>query len=401
MALYGWNFHPHTAAPSHFTASFPIGYYQIHPDYSLNYQMNRFMTGSERMISEMLAAAPAIHSYEDYQRVFLTLAVQALNAGRRLDAAYYFRSAEFFMFPTDLAKQPTRRRFIDLMRECHGVTDDLQHAIPYESASLKAFRFQPQQPRGTLVMFGGYDSYIEEYFATMSFFHDAGYDVISFEGPGQGAVLEDEHLPMTPAWHKPVKAVLDYFNLDDVTLMGISLGGCLVIRAAAYEPRVRRVIADDIFTDLWACLQRYVGMSAAVQTTLAQLLAVGDATQVNRLIEQQMAGSLVAQWSFLQGMLVLGAATPYEFIARAQQYRTGEVSELLRQDVLLLGGTEDLYVPLEQWYEQIGSLTNVRSLTARKFTRQEQAENHVHVGNFGLSLAVMLDWLDRMHGVHR
>jgi hypothetical protein len=53
-------------------------------------------------------------------------------------------------------------------------------------------------------------------------------------------------------------------------------------------------------------------------------------------------------------------------------------------------------VPLEQFYEQIRTLTNVRSLTARKFTRQEQAQNHVHVGNFGLSLKVMLNWLDSM-----
>jgi hypothetical protein len=88
--------------------------------------------------------------------------------------------------------------------------------------------------------------------------------------------------------------------------------------------------------------------------------------------------------------------TPYEFIQKVKLYQTAEVSDLLHQDVLLLAGTEDLYVPLEQFYEQIRTLTNVRSLTARKFTRQEQAQNHVHVGNFGLSLKVMLNWLDSM-----
>jgi len=54
---------------------------------------------------------------------------------------------------------------------------------------------------------------------------DAGYDTILFEGPGQGAALELAHLTMTPEWEKPVKAVLDYFRLDAVTLMGFSLGG--------------------------------------------------------------------------------------------------------------------------------------------------------------------------------
>jgi pimeloyl-ACP methyl ester carboxylesterase len=355
------------------------------------------MTGEPSMITQMLDVAPKIHTYADYQREFLALAEQALNNGRKLEAAYHFRSAEFFMFPTDAAKQPTRKRFMQLMMECHGITDNLQHAVPYQSATLKAFHFQPPQPKGTIVMFGGYDSYIEEYFSTMSYFRDAGYDVISFEGPGQGAVLEDEHLPMTPEWEKPVKAVLDYFHLDDVTLLGISLGGCLVIRAAAHEPRVRRVIADDIFTNLWECLLRYVGLDQAVQTQLSQLLEAGDASKVNALLEQHMQKSLVVQWGFMQGMLVMGVQTPYEFIQKAKLYRTAEVSDLLHQDVLLLGGTEDLYVSLEQFYEQIRTLTNVRSLTARKFTRQEQAQNHVHVGNFGLSLNVMRHWLDSMY----
>jgi pimeloyl-ACP methyl ester carboxylesterase len=381
----------------HSSITFPIGYYQIHPDYSLNYQMNRFMTGEQQMIDQMLDVAPRIHTYADHQREFLALAQQALGSGQKLQAAYYLRDAEFFMFPNDPAKQPTRQQFMQLMMECHGVTDDLQHAVPYESATLKAFRFQPQQPKGTLVMFGGYDSYIEEYFSTMAYFRDAGYDVISFEGPGQGAVLEDFHLPMTPEWDKPLKAVLDYFHLDDVSMLGISLGGCLSIRAAAYEPRVRRIITDDIFTDVWECIQRYVKLDPAMQSQLNQLVDAGDAEQVNALLEQHMQNSLVLQWAVMQGMLVMGMPTPYEFIKQAQLYQTAEVSDLLEQDVLVLAGTEDLYVPLEQFYEQIRTLTNVRSLTARKFTREEQAQNHVHVGNFGLSLRVMRDWLDSMH----
>ena len=48
---------------------------------------------------------------------------------------------------------------------------------------------------------------------------------------------------------------------------------------------------------------------------------------------------------------------------------------------------------LHQFDDQIRSLTRVRSLTARLFTRQEQAQNHVHVGNVGLSLRVIVSWI--------
>jgi hypothetical protein len=41
-----------TASQQRHTVSFPIGYYQIHQDYSLNYQMNRFMTGEQSMIAQ-------------------------------------------------------------------------------------------------------------------------------------------------------------------------------------------------------------------------------------------------------------------------------------------------------------------------------------------------------------
>ena len=65
---------------------------------------------------------------------------------------------------------------------------------------------------------------------------DAGYEIILFEGPGQGAAHRKSSLYMTHEWEKPTSAVLDYFELTDVTLIGISLGGYLAPRAAAFWP---------------------------------------------------------------------------------------------------------------------------------------------------------------------
>ena len=52
---------------------------------------------------------------------------------------------------------------------------------------------------------------------------------------------------MTQRWEEPVSAVLDYFHLDDVTLIGLSLGGYLALRTAAIENRISRVVAFDVF----------------------------------------------------------------------------------------------------------------------------------------------------------
>jgi len=58
-----------------------------------------------------------------------------------------------------------------------------------------------------------------------------------------------------------------------------------------------------------------------------------------------------------------------------------------------MAGAEDHDIPVHQLPDQIATLTQVRSLTARLFTRAEQAQNHVQVGNFGLAFRVILDWM--------
>lgn len=78
---------------------FPVGYYPLHPNVSLNFQMNRFYgwVGEEKMLDEMRAAAPRISSYDDWTREMLKLSDEALAAGRKLPAAYYSRGAQFFL----------------------------------------------------------------------------------------------------------------------------------------------------------------------------------------------------------------------------------------------------------------------------------------------------------------
>jgi hypothetical protein len=77
--------------------------------------------------------------------------------------------------------------------------------------------------------------------------------VIAFDGPGQGTALEEGGMALTAERQWPVSAALDYFRLEPVTLSGLSLGGCLAVRAEAGEPRVTRVVADDVLTDLLNC----------------------------------------------------------------------------------------------------------------------------------------------------
>ena len=386
------------STPLQTTFRFPVGYHQLHDDPFLNFKMNGPFSrvGDETMLSEMRSIAPKIRTFADWTREFLALAETALSRGETLKAAYYYRSVEFFMPPTDPERQPMRQRFLRLVRRCYGIDAAQQLAIPYRDGSLTGtlpgYRFTPAMPKDTLVIFGGFDSYIEEFIPMASFFQDAGFDVVLFEGPGQGGALEDWGLPLTHEWEKPVAAVLDHLGLDNVSLLGISLGGYLVLRAAAFEPRVRRVIADDIIFDFYACILHNVGADDRARFTAG--IDLNAAAAINAEVEREAQRSLLLAWNIQQGMHVMGVHTPFEYFQRLRRYSAAEISARVEQDVLLLAASRDHFVPLDMFYRQIEALRNVRSLTARLFTEAEQAQNHCQAGNVGLGLRVIVDWLN-------
>ena len=63
-----------------------------------------------------------------------------------------------------------------------------------------------------------------------------------------------------------------------------------------------------------------------------------------------------------------------------------------------MAGADDHYVPLHQCGDQLLTLTAARSVTAQVFTESEQAQNHCQIGNTGLALARILDWIDTTGG---
>jgi alpha-beta hydrolase superfamily lysophospholipase len=376
---------------------FPVGYYPLHPNVSLNFQMNRFWgwVGDKQMLEELRAAGTRIASYDDWAREMFDLSDKALAAGRRLPAAYYAKMAIFFLDPSDPRVKPAFQRFLDNVLTENGVTPEDHHLVPYQQTHLSAYRFAPVRPRGTIVVFGGYDSYILEWLPAALALRDAGLDTVIFDGPGQGTVL-DAGTPMTPDWHLPAAAILEYFKLTDITMLGFSLGGCLVIRAAAREPRINRVIAMDICTSLFEALTR--GFGASGLSVIAANSAKIPAPLVNAAVAAAGKTDLLTDWEIAQGKRVMGVSTPADLFQALRDYRTDDVSSLVTQDILLMAGAKDHYMPLQMLPDQLMTLTAAHSVSARVFTEAESAQNHCQIGNMGLALKVIFDWLDETGG---
>ena len=60
--------------------------------------------------------------------------------------------------------------------------------------------------RGTILMHGGNDSYMEEFLPQMLYLREHGYEVFLYEGPGQGSVIRDQGVPFTWQWEKTSRA---------------------------------------------------------------------------------------------------------------------------------------------------------------------------------------------------
>ena len=116
---------------------------------------------------------------------------------------------------------------------------------------------------------------------------------------------------------------------------------------------------------------------------------------VNLLARHMSLSSPIVAWGLQQGMHVTGTQNPAQYFREIRRYTAAAVSSGVTQDVLLFAGQGDHLVPMRQFTEQISALTNARSLTARLFSGVESAQNHVQVGNLGLALRVIINWLEQ------
>lgn len=223
--------------------TFPVGYHKFHKDQLFNYQLNRWHSFGYLRFEDMKDAGQKIKNFKDWKSEMLCLAEKAVSEERLMEAAFFYRAAEFYTFQKDPDKELLYDKFVDLFYRAFKDDGIERFKVPYQEAFLPAMRIpsSSENKKGTIVIHGGFDSYIEEFYSWMRYFSDHGFEVIAFEGPGQGAARKKYGLVLNHEWEKPARSVLDYFQLNDVTWLGISMGGYFCFRAAAFEPRIKEL----------------------------------------------------------------------------------------------------------------------------------------------------------------
>lgn len=184
----------------------------------------------------------------------IALGDRAINEERTENAIAYYRMSEFFMYDGDPDKKKYYLKatvlfyqyYADYFEGENPIIEKIE--VPFEGVKLPVMHTVPEtKSKGIILIHGGNDSYFEEFLFAILYLREMGFEVYMFEGPGQRGVMRVQGMHFTHEWEKPVKAVLDYFGLDDVTIIGISLGGYLAPRAAAFDKRIKRVAAWSVF----------------------------------------------------------------------------------------------------------------------------------------------------------
>ena len=377
------------------------GVYKLNDEANFNYQLNRVINWDGGRLEDVQKVAGKIHNSDDWKKELILIGDEAMKEGRTDNAIAYYRMSEFFMYDGDPDKRKYYEKATKLFYEYYADFFEGDHPrierydVPYENVKLPVMHVVPDcESKGTILIHGGNDSYFEEFLFTVLYMQEQGFEVYMFEGPGQGGVMRVQGMHFTHEWEKPVKAILDHFGLSDVTIIGISLGGYLAPRAAAFDKRITKVVAWSIFP----CFQDIlVSMQPqGTQKAFHTLMKLHARPLLNFVFGKKARKSPIIDWGIKHGCYAYEASDAYSYAQKLKLYDIAPVADQITQDMLILGANGDHFIDYHLIGKEINMLRNVRSLTFRLFTDKEEAENHCNVGNGKLAIDEILSWITRI-----
>ncbi len=318
-----------------------------------------------------------------------------------LRASNYYRSAEFFLHkdPSDPRIMKAWRKSRDMfLKAIDKIEKPVIRAvrIPYERTTLPGY-FGTVDNTGKklplLIIQTGFDGTGEELVPQVGFAAlKRGYNILVFEGPGQGEVIREQKLPFRHDWEKVVTPVIDFAvaqketDPDRIALMGISFGGYLAPRAAAFEPRIKVCIANGGIYDFHENMVKRQPAGFEKQLDNPKAVKEIDA-QMYRVMKKNPG----LRWAIGNGMWVFGVKTPSGFIKATRPYTMKGIASKIKCKMLVVDSQDDKDLP-GQSKKLFNALTCPKKYLL--FTREEGAEEHCQLGASMISNEKIYNWLD-------
>jgi dienelactone hydrolase len=250
---------------------------------------------------------------------------------------------------------------------------------------------------GPLIIFtNGYDATVTDmYFASAVAASRRGYHCLLFDGPGQGAMLYEQGVPLRPDWEVVIGAVVDFALTQPIVdpariaLSGWSLGGHLAPRGASGEARIAALIADP---GLWSVGGGFQAMALRMGIAPESAADLGEADQgVLDRLEAKIAIDRRLRWSVIQrGYWVHGVDNLRDYVRSADLFTMeGRAEAIACPTLFTLAEGDPLTASARGFFDALSC-----EKTLLRFTAAEGAGGHCEMQNRSMLNRRVLDWLD-------
>jgi pimeloyl-ACP methyl ester carboxylesterase len=319
-----------------------------------------------------------------------------------LVACNSFRAAEYFTSPDDpdhsMLGIKSRQCFLEAMSHMGQACEIF--FIEHGEYKLPAYFMAPsadKAPRPTLVTVSGYDGTTEESWLQIGRAAlERNFNLCLFAGPGQMDTLRfNPGSTFEPDYERPVTALLNSLlqrpEIDQqrVALYGISFGGYFASRAAAFEPRVKALIANSPIIDLYSYMTGLVGFDPLQDLTDDMDFGVAD---IPSIPDEEFPPHLK---EMSKALIIRFGRPTYKAVFRfLQEFNLKDALRNIACPALALAGAGEGQGALQQLETFCENVSG--PVTRRIFSIAEGADSHCQLGNPRLSAVEVLDWLEEI-----
>ena len=266
--------------------------------------------------------------------------------------------------------------------------------IPYGKTTLPGYYFRSPLAKGpapVLIVHQGRDGWAMhcKYIADAAM--SRGYHCLLIDGPGQGEALRLQGLLFRPDWENVITPVIDYLikqedvDPDRIGLMGLSMGGALAPRAAAFEKRIKVCVANPGVLSWTDIISGFMGQIDPKLTDIWK----ADPEGFNSLIASISTQVPLVDWGIRDMMWKHGVETPAGLMVQMQDYSNKDIVSKITCRMLVMDGAADEYSQGRDLFEALACPKEYMF-----FEAGDPALQHCQVGAQASSSARLFDWLD-------